>query len=101
MKVTDGGEVWANEEAIGKLLVVGIEPKQLAPLGGTLLRANQQVALTPIDATVRAGALEQSTTQVLQEMTHLISVNRSFDAAMRAIETYKQIDSKAANGLGR
>ncbi|MCC6812189.1 MAG: flagellar hook basal-body protein [Deltaproteobacteria bacterium] len=96
------GEVLDGDEPVEKLSLVRYDAGDLRPLGGSLLTIKDGARPTQLDiGRVCGETLESSNTNVLHQMTEMISTNRLFDATMNAIDTYKQIDSKTAAGLSR
>jgi flagellar basal-body rod protein FlgF len=49
---------------------------------------------------VRTGEMERGNTPALEAMVQLISAQRSFDASMQALQTYRSMDGRSGD-LGR
>jgi flagellar basal-body rod protein FlgF len=100
---SENGDVMQNDQVIGTLALKHYDARSLEPVGGTLLKAasSAKELVVPRSTRVVGRTLEGSNTNVLSQMTELITTNRLFDATMNAIDTYKQLDSKTTNGLSR
>jgi len=103
VEVDPDGTVRASGAAAGKLKVVAFDnPAGLATEGGARLRA---VGTAPVDVaqpTVRAGALEQSNVSMVDRITQLTGVTRSFEALQKAMSLMmNDIDGRAIDQLGR
>jgi flagellar basal-body rod protein FlgF len=64
--------------------------------GRSLIVPAEGGTATPVESKVRTGVIEVSNRSTLDSTIEMVSVQRSFDAAMQAIETYKQMDAKAS-----
>lgn len=100
--VAPTGEVYDGDTMVAELALVRYDARDLRPLGGsTLAPVTGAKPASGELGRVCAETLEGSNTNVLAQMTEMITTNRLFDATMNAIDTYKQIDSKTAAGLSR
>lgn len=105
----EGGEVAIGED--GVLRVGGEDQGQLAVVtfgdvnalekeGDQLFRSNvRSGAARPVDAKLQGGALEMPTVSIVKGMTDLVSATRSFEALQRAVETFSQLEHKAATDI--
>lgn len=99
VQISEDGDVAVNDEVVGRLLVAATNGS-LTPMGGTLLKSNEStVAAT--NYRLKTESLESSNTNLMQQMTDLITLNRAFDATMKVIDNYKQIDSQTAREMAR
>lgn len=100
VRVSSNGTVLANGQELGRVLVVRFDPNTaLEKDGAVLLRAPAGVAGTPSEPKLLEGCLEGSNVSVVKGMTELVSQNRGFDALSRAIETFGEMERKAAMGI--
>jgi flagellar basal body rod protein FlgG len=96
------GTVKNEGEVVGRLKVVEFPHPALVRRLGTDLFYSDEAPLPATSSAVRAGALEQSNVSVVERMSELTSVARSFGTMERALSTLaNDIDSKAITELGR
>ena len=50
-------------------------------------------------AVVQAGALEMPNVSIVKGMTDLVSATRAFEALQRAVESFSQLEHRAANDI--
>jgi len=93
------GEVFADGESVGKLELVQFSHDQLKREGATLFSAKgaPQAGEPP---RVRAGMLESSNVNVVRGVVDLVKVSRTYESLMRVIQTYHDVESRAARELG-
>ena len=97
--VAADGTVSADGATIGKLELVRFAPAQVKREGGSLFSATGR----PIagDAPkVRSGMLEASNVNVVRGVVDLVKVSRTYESLMRMIQSYHDIESRAARELG-
>lgn len=98
-----GGEVRAGGATVGRLRIVEFaDPARLGPEGESLWRA--EAGAGPHDAAateVVAGHLEQSNVDVVRGLVELVRISRAYDAFSRTLQTFRDVDQRAANELGR
>ncbi|MBM64890.1 MAG: hypothetical protein CMH55_01490 [Myxococcales bacterium] len=99
ISVTAAGEVRAADALIGNLRLAYAPPESLRHVGGNRFEADDlQVAE---DVEVAQGYLEESTVNAVAAMVDLIALHRSFQAQLKGIEQYKQMDTAAIGLLRR
>jgi flagellar basal-body rod protein FlgF len=100
--VADDGTIQADGAVVGKLkLVRAADPKALQKESATTFVAGQGVALeNATNVMVTQGHIEHSNVNAVAGLNELITVNRSFDALQRVIETFQKIDDRTARELG-
>lgn len=103
--VSQKGEVFDGGNAIGKLAVVDfVKPDDLQKVGNsyyTLKATAGSVPLPSEEAKVHQGYVENSNVNVIEEMTDMITANRVFEAAQKAIKGHDQMDEKLINVVGK
>ena len=68
---------------------------------GLFVPADPQVTPTPSSAGVKQGFLESSNVNVVVEMARMIETSRYFESCAKAVRSYDDMASKAANDLGK
>jgi len=99
-RIDANGKVWGDDVQVGELALVHLSgsvdrvgPALFAPgRGGRALLAE--------DVQVRTGQVELGNSSALEATVALVSAQRSYDASMQAIQTYRQLDQRTAE-LGR
>lgn len=100
VRIAANGSVVADGQELGRVLVVRFDPNTaLEKDGAMLFRAPVGAAGTPIDPKLIEASLEGSNVSVVKGMTELVTLNRGFDALSRAIETFGEMERKAAMGI--
>ena len=102
IKVDDGGTVYSDGAAVGRLAIVQFaDAGALVRESGALLRGEETP--TPVALpTVRSGSLEQANVSVVDRVAELTSVNRSFQALQKAVSVLmNDVDGRAIESLGR
>ena len=93
--INPDGSVTQDKSVIGKLRLVKFErPDALTPEGAGTLNASQAGAMTPSDAVLSLGAVEESNAQPVTEMTSLMMATRTFDAFQKILDTMGEADRK-------
>lgn len=102
--ISAAGDVVANGEVAGTLSVVDF-PKPYALQKTTdnlFVPFDPNVVPGPAENTrVVHGVLERANTEVISEMTRMISAHRLFETYQKVIQSVDQMDEKAVNELGR
>lgn len=89
------GSVTQDKTVIGKLKLVKVErPEAMMPEGAGQLNAQDAGAVTPSEADITVGALEESNAQPVTEMTSLMTASRTFDAFQKILDTLGEADRK-------
>ena len=102
VKVDDGGTVYSDGAAVGRLAIVQFaDAGALVRESGALLRGEETP--TPVALpTVRSGSLEQANVSVVDRVAELTSVNRSFQALQKAVSVLmNDVDGRAIESFGR
>lgn len=97
---SNGQQVTLAQLAIGSIA----NPTSLMQVGNNNLQASAATAQVAIGAsgaggngTIQGGSLEASTTDMAAEFTHLLSYERSYQAASRVITTADQLAQETVN----
>lgn len=96
------GEVSQGGDKKGKIKLTDFnDPSLLSPMGAGYFKASDpKLRADPATtSTLRQGFLETSNTSVVEEMTHLISAMRSFEANQKVVQMHDERMSKAISEL--
>ena len=95
--VLASGEVQIGDTVTGKLRLGYAEPHTLEAVGNNRYRTDEIVQAEEVE--VAQGYQEQSTVNAVKAMVDLIATHRSFDANMKLITSYKELDQEAVQLL--
>jgi flagellar basal-body rod protein FlgF len=103
VEIGAGGAVTVDGAAAGTLAQVDFpKPYLLTKVGGGLfVPTDPQAATNPASAEVKQGYLESSNVKVIVEMARMIEASRYFESCAKAVRSYDDMTSKAANDLGK
>jgi len=95
-------DLYLNGRLVDRLRIVSFPQEALlAKDGFNLFRERgNQVALLAERAVVRQGYLEESNVDIVRQMTQLVKVRRTYEAAQKIAQTYDRLLARAANELG-
>jgi flagellar basal-body rod protein FlgF len=94
------GTVRAGEAELGQLALARLQGP-VDRVGPSLLAPGQGGQAVPVvDGTVRTGEVELGNAGALEATLALVTAQRAYDSSMQAIQTYRQLDQRAAE-LGR
>jgi flagellar basal-body rod protein FlgF len=97
--IDERGRVQAGDVEIGQLALARLEGP-VDRVGASLMAPGQGGRAVPVEASVRTGEVEMGNASALETTIALVSAQRSYDSSMQAIQTYRQLDQRAAE-LGR
>jgi flagellar basal-body rod protein FlgG len=97
--VTDDGRILAEDREIDRFKLVDFPTPSLRKQGGNLYAS--EAAPTPAKPNVRQGFLEQSNVDAVTSMVRMITVQRAYEAAARAVTAQDETLGKAVNEVGR
>lgn len=98
--VDENGNIWDDYGVVDQIQIVRTtDPANLKPIGESLFLAAAN-SLEPSVATVQQGHIEKSNVNAVESMTELITIQRHFEAMQKLVQTFAQIDSRAARDLG-
>jgi flagellar basal-body rod protein FlgF len=93
------GTVSADGTALGQIELVRFAPTQVKREGGTLFSATGRPIAGDLPK-VRSGMLEASNVNVVRGVVDLVKLSRTYDALMRMIQNYHDVEGRAARELG-
>lgn len=101
IRVLEDGSLEADGAPIARLSLVRFQQDaQLTKEGENLFVANQIPVPVDLDELLmQQGFIETSNINPIAGLTELITVNRSFDALQKTIDTFRQIDSRAVRDI--
>jgi flagellar basal-body rod protein FlgF len=101
VQVSSDGVVQADGQVVGKLKLQRVtDPAMLEKESATLFKPTATAQLAAANVTVTQGHIEASNVNAVAGINDLITVNRSFDALQRVIETFQKLDERTARELG-
>lgn len=103
INIGEDGSVFQNNQNLGKLAIVSVEPAQALRKGGGSLyglkeNMNPVVNRNP-NVKVHQGALEGSNVNVVKEMTDMIATTRTFESTEKAMKAFDEMDEKLVNSV--
>jgi len=99
VQITNAGQVLANGQEIDRLGIFQISGRATR-LGPSVLAPDTGGSATQIDGKLQIGSVETGNHSAIDSAVDLITAQRSFDASMQAVQTYKHLDD-ASTELGR
>lgn len=100
MVVSGDGQVAVNGAVVGQIGVVRFADSQALVREGSGLYSSNAAA-TPADATLVQGMVEGSNVQPVLEITRMMDVLRSFQAAQQMVESQHDLGMKAIDKIGK
>lgn len=98
--VDEQGNVWDDVGIVDQIQIVRTtDLAGLRPMGDSAFIPTPN-SLEPSVATVQQGYLEKSNVNAVQSMTELITLQRHFEAMQKLVQTFSQLDNRAARDLG-
>jgi flagellar basal-body rod protein FlgF len=99
ISVGTDGAILADGDEVGKLELARFSPNAMKREGSTLYSAKgaQEAGEMP---KVRSGMIEQSNVNVVRGVVDLVKVSRTYESLMRVIQSYHDVESRAARELG-
>jgi len=105
LSISPTGEIFQNDQNIGKLSVVGFNNKDvLQKVGYNNYKLRENIPVTinvNPDIQLHQAAIETSNVNIVQEMTNMIGATRTFESLQKAIQAYDQINDKLVNQIPR
>lgn len=97
--VTDDGRITAGDKVVDQFKLVDFAPTAMRKQGGNLYSATG--ASLPAKPNVRQGMLEQSNVNAVSAMVRMITVQRAYEAAAKAVTAQDETLGRAVNEVGR
>ena len=99
------GAIYRGEAQVGALDVVDFEDKaNLVPSGNNLFRYQGQgdpAEVQAVDTEVVQKSVELSNVNIVREMVDMIDAQRAFESHIKALQSFNEINQKAATEVGR
>ncbi|MFT3915758.1 MAG: flagellar basal body rod C-terminal domain-containing protein [Anaeromyxobacteraceae bacterium] len=86
--------MWADDAEVAHLALARLEGT-VDRVGPSMLAPGQGGRAVPVEAGVRIGEIELGNSNALEATIALVNAQRSYDASMQAIQTYRQLDQRA------
>lgn len=103
--ISQAGDIYDGGNALGRLALVDfVNPDDLKKVGNSMYTANGSLTAIPMvakEVRVQQGYIEGSNVNVVEEMTDMISANRVFEAAQKAIKGHDEMDDKLINTVAK
>lgn len=91
LRITDSGDVFANEQSVGRIQLFTIEnPQTLERQTGAQFAPSEETNVTPVataDIAVKQGYVENSNVNIISEMVEMIQLQRLFEVGQKVIST--------------
>ncbi len=97
--VEPDGTVHADENVVGKLALVHLDPRAESRDGDQLV-ASRAAPLAGPPPKLVSGVLEGSNVNVVRGVVDLVKVSRSYESLLKIIQGYHDIESRAAREIG-
>lgn len=103
--ISASGEVFQNQENIGKISVVDVDKlPALKKVGSSMFALKENMNPQIMEANqvkIHQGYLEGSNVNVIHEMTDLIKTTRLFESTQKAIQAYDNMERILANDVAK
>jgi flagellar basal-body rod protein FlgF len=102
LSMGDDGTLTVDDSDAGQLKIVKFaQTSGLEKDGDTMFRATARSGTAEVmpQPTVLAGALEMPNVSIVKGMTDLVSATRAFEAMEKAVETFSQLEHRAATDI--
>jgi len=101
--ISQDGSVSLDTDVVGTLRIVEFNNRtQLRPVGGGIYRDSGAAGMNKSQhPKVASGFLELSNVNMIQEMTEMIEINRSFENYQKIIQTLSELDKLSVSRIGR
>jgi flagellar basal-body rod protein FlgF len=102
LSMGDDGTLTVDDSDVGQLKIVKFaQVSGLEKDGDTLFRATVRSGVAQVmpQPAVMGGALEMPNVSIVKGMTDLVSATRAFEAMEKAVETFSQLEHRAATDI--
>lgn len=105
LSLREDGAVLSDSAEVGSIKLVTFAPGSLVREGSTLYApamVNNKPAAPTADEPprVRSGSVERPSYSIVHGIVDMVKTSRTYETLHRMIESYKQIDERAARSLG-
>lgn len=100
LAITADGEIFADDEFVGKLRIVEPAEGKPAKEGNGLWNPGAAGVVDTQDPSLNQGFLEGSNVQTVSALVELIQAQRSFDANQQAIRAHRDMDQQSVRKVG-
>jgi flagellar basal-body rod protein FlgF len=101
--VASDGAVFVDENQVGKLKIADFANRQnLRSAGGSVYIDDGTAGIKKVDKPeISSGAIEASNINIINEMTGMIDIHRSFETYQKVIQTLADLDKLSVSRVGR
>jgi len=107
VSISEDGRILASrpdeegeQQEVAQLGMVWFDsPALLSREGSGLFSAAAGAEPNRVDASIRSGFIEQSNVNVVRGMIDMVTLTRSYEATIRAMETFRSIDRRTTKDL--
>jgi len=100
IEIASDGTVRADGKSIGQMKLSRLDPKKLQRAGANLFTGVEVPNPAGKPVTLIPNAYESANVSAVRGMVDLVRVSRTYDALHRMLETYKDLDDRAARSIG-
>jgi len=105
LTVNDQGDIFNGTQLVARISVVNVADKDgLEKIGNSLYgfkKGHNPEIMARANPSVKAGFVEGSNVNVVQEMTDMIKTQRIFESTQKAISAYDSMNDKLVNIVGK
>jgi flagellar basal-body rod protein FlgF len=102
LHVDSDGNFWAGDNLLGTMATARIKDDDtLKPMGNATYEVDPKKLELIQGVEVMQGHLHTSNVNSVQSTTDMITLHRHFEAMQTLVQTFKKLDSKAIEALGR
>lgn len=106
ISVMDDGSIFAGNQLIDQFAIVDFNDyNELMKNGEGVFIPNPEIENVgqpiPVDPQIRQGAVERSNVDALEEMTSMMTSQRSIQSSAQLLKIYDQLMSKISNDIGK
>lgn len=103
LHLMENGQIMADDLELGKLKIVEFKDRsKLVQTGHNLWKAPEGLESEILEEPrVIPGAIERSNVNAVKAMTEMVRISRSYEALLKAVETFRTADKRTVSDLGR
>jgi flagellar basal-body rod protein FlgF len=99
VSIAADGTVSAGDTAVGKIKLARFAPQSVRREGASMYVANGPEVKGGKEPELAPAALEGANVSVVRGVVELVRISRSYEALHKMIETYKDMDDRAARSI--